>query len=113
MDKRGSKQQLRMSRAFVFVVLMIMASVANAQIYSGQKGQIKLAGEAPQETITAESTSLVGKLDLASKKFNFKQAMNTFSFSQGDLQKKHAEETFWEVDKYPNATFSGSIINDT
>jgi polyisoprenoid-binding protein YceI len=98
---------------FLLIGLVAISSLANAQIYSGQKGTIKLTGEAPQETITAESTALVGKLDVASKKFNFRQSMNTFSFSQGDLQKKHAEESFWEVERYPYATFSGEVINDT
>jgi YceI-like domain len=102
-----------MRKKYLLIVLIGLSGLVNAQIYSGQKGVIKLTGEAPQETITAESTTLVGKLDLAKKQFNFRQAMNTFSFSQGDLQKKHAEETFWEVDKYPHATFSGEIINDT
>jgi polyisoprenoid-binding protein YceI len=82
------------------------------QVYSGQKGKVTLRGEAPQEIITATSNSLYGKLDRVSKKFNFKQPLNTFSFSQGDLQKKHAEESYWEVKQFPYATFSGEIIND-
>jgi len=86
--------------------------MANGQIYSGQRGKTKLRGEAPQEIIVAESVSLVGKLDVISKKFNFKQPLNQFSFSQGDLQKKHAEESYFEVKKFPNATFVGEIIND-
>jgi hypothetical protein len=101
-----------MNKNSLFIGLIALSGFANAQIYSGQKGIVKLAGDAPQERITAESANLVGKLDLTSKKFNFRQAMNTFSFSQGDLQKKHAEETFWEVDKFPHSTFSGEIIND-
>lgn len=101
------------SKNYLLVVLMVLCGFTNAQIYSSQKGVTKLLGEAPKETITAQSTALVGKLDLSSGKFNFKQPMNTFSFSQGDLQKKHAEENFWEVDKYPNAMFSGVIVNDT
>jgi polyisoprenoid-binding protein YceI len=84
--------------------------VASAQVYSGQKGVVKLRGEAPQETITAESSALAGKLDASTRRFNFK--LNTFSFSQGDLQKKHAEESYFEVDKFPHATFTGEIIND-
>jgi len=87
-------------------------SISYGQIYSGQKGKTRLRGEAPQEIIVAESASLVGKLDVASKKFNFKQSLNQFSFSQGELQKKHAEESYFEVKKFPNATFTGDIIND-
>ncbi|GHN01247.1 hypothetical protein WSM22_27360 [Cytophagales bacterium WSM2-2] len=87
-------------------------NVAHGQIYSGQKGKVQLRGEAPQEIITAESSTLAGKLDIGSKKFNFRQPLNTFSFSQGELQKKHAEESYWEVKQFPNATFAGEIIND-
>ncbi|HTH58068.1 MAG TPA: YceI family protein [Cyclobacteriaceae bacterium] len=97
----------------VLVFFMALAAcAAQGQILSGQKGKVKLRGEAPQEIITAESNALVGKLDVVNKKFNFKQALNTFSFSQGDLQKKHAEESYFEVKQFPNATFSGEIIND-
>jgi hypothetical protein len=101
------------SKNYVLIGLILFSGFSQAQIFSGQKGSIKLFGEAPKETITAESGALVGKLDLSTRKFNFKQAMNTFIFSQGDLQKKHAEENFWEVSKYANATFSGEIVNDT
>ncbi|GHN01178.1 hypothetical protein WSM22_26670 [Cytophagales bacterium WSM2-2] len=100
-------------RKVLFIGILTISGFAKAQLYSGQKGVVKLAGEAPKETITAESSSLVGKLDLAAKKFNFRQPLNGFLFSQGELQKKHAEENFWEIDKFPNATFSGEIINDT
>jgi len=102
-----------MKRNSLFIGLILLSGLANAQIYSGQKGVVKLIGEAPKETITAESRTLIGKLDLAGKRFNIKQPMSTFSFSQGDLQKKHAEENFWEVEKFPHATFSGEIVNDT
>jgi polyisoprenoid-binding protein YceI len=98
----------------IFLIFFIAISgLCNAQIYSGQKGVVKLMGESPQETITAESSTLLGKLDIGSRKFNFKQSLVTFSFKKGELQTKHAQEDYWEVEKYPNATFSGEIINDT
>lgn len=95
----------------VFLIALVV-STAQGQILSGQKGKVRLRGEAPQEIITAESSALAGKLDITTKKFNFKQPLNTFSFSQGDLQKKHAEESYFEVKQFPSATFAGEIIND-
>lgn len=96
------------------IVLVVFSTVtAFSQIYSGQKGTVRLVGEAPQETITAESSTLAGKLDLKLRRFNFRQPLNTFRYSQGDLQKKHAEENYFEVEKYPHASFTGEIINDT
>lgn len=106
-DSKQIKICLLISICFAFAT-----SVVHGQIYSGQKGKAKLRGEAPQEIITAESATLAGKLDASSKKFNFKQPLNMFSFSQGDLQKKHAEESYFEVKQFPNATFAGEIIND-
>lgn len=97
---------------YLLVFLLFFTFSMQAQVYSGKNGTVKLQGKAPQETITAESKALMGKLDVASKYFNFKQSLTQFKFSQGDLQKKDAEEIYWETDKYPNATFTGKIINE-
>lgn len=97
---------------YILVFFVFLTFSVKAQIYSGKNGSIKLVGKAPQETITAESKVLMGKLDIATKNFNFKQSLTQFKFSQGDLQKKDAEEIYWETEKYPNATFTGKIIND-
>lgn len=118
MDKDRSPDELKdkimntKTLWLIFFCLTLFSSATLAQIYSGQKGKVRLRGEAPQEIITAESNALAGKLDATSKKFNFKQPLNTFSFSQGDLQKKHAEESYFEVKQFPSATFAGEILND-
>lgn len=98
-----------------FIVLLVLISnlpYGYAQIYNGNKGKVELHGEAPLEIITAKSNSLQGKIDAATRKFNFRQNLNTFSFSQGDMQKKDAEEDYWETNKYQYASFKGIIIND-
>jgi hypothetical protein len=118
MDKKWSLNRMRIisvqrnTQLLLFTALMLISCVAKGQLYSGQKGKVKLRGDAPQEIITAESASLVGKLDATSKRFNFKQPLNAFTFSQGDLQKKHAEESYFEIKQFPFASFLGEIIND-
>ncbi len=82
-----------------------------SQVYSGKNGSVNLLGKAPKETITAKSKALMGKLDAASREFNFRQNLSQFAFSQGDMQKKDAEEMYWQTDKYPYADFQGKIIN--
>ncbi len=94
------------------ILLLLVSSVTEAQIVSTTKGGLKLKGVAPKETIVAESNTLEGKFDIATRKLNFRQSLNQFRFSQGELQKKDAQEKYWETDKYPYATFKGSIIND-
>jgi hypothetical protein len=99
-------------RHYLLVLIILITLPAIAQVYSGKNGTVKLVGKASQETITAESNAVMGKIDATSKNFNFLQSLTQFKFSQGDLQKKDAEEMYWETDKYPHATFSGKIIND-
>jgi hypothetical protein len=96
----------------VLIVLLLMTTAVKAQIMSTTKGKLRLVGEAQQETIIAETTALEGKFDLSSRKFSFRQSLNQFGFSQGDLQKRDAQEKYWETDKYPYAIFKGMIIND-
>jgi polyisoprenoid-binding protein YceI len=94
------------------IILLLSSVFAKAQILSTSKGSLKLKGVAQQETITAESNTLEGKFDIVSRKLNFRQSLNKFSFSQGELQKKEAQGKYWETDKFPHATFKGSVIND-
>src|SRR6478752_3859132 len=102
-----------MNKRYLFIGLITISGLVNAQVYSGQKGIIKLRGVAPQETITAESNALVLKLNVATKKFNCKHPMDAFLFKKGDLQTLHAREDYFEAPRFPFATFSGEIINDT
>ena len=102
-----------MKKTIIFLLLLSgVIFQVNAQIFSANNGTINLKGVAPKETITATSASLQGRLDPASKKFGFRQSLNNFSFSQGEMQKKDAEEMYWETDKFPYVGFKGQIIND-
>lgn len=94
------------------LLMLLISLTVDAQIYTTTKGAIRLEGVAQQETIVAESKSLEGKFDLVTRKFNFRQSLNQFSFSQGELQKKDAQEKYWETEKFPYATFKGVVIND-
>lgn len=102
-----------MKKDFTPLLLMLLISITvEAQVFTTTKGAIRLEGIAQQETIVAESKTLEGKFDVSTRKFNFRQSLNQFSFSQGELQKKDAQEKYWETDKFPYATFKGVVIND-
>lgn len=101
-----------MRKILPIILIAISVFETGAQVYDGKNGSVKLSGKAPKETITASSQTLRAKIDIASREFNFRQNLNQFAFSQGDLQKKDAEEMYWETEKYPNADFKGKIIND-
>jgi hypothetical protein len=98
--------------ASLFVALLAGVCSVQAQVYSGSGGTVSMKGVAPLETIVASSTSLEGLLDAGSKEFNFRQPLNKFAFSQGALQKQHAEENYFEVEKFSHAKFKGSIMGE-
>lgn len=99
-------------KSILLTLLVAIPIVLNAQIYQASDGEISLKGVAPKETITAISKNLQGKLDPSTREFNFRQSLSQFSFSQGEMQKKDAEEVYWETHEYPHASFKGKIIND-
>jgi polyisoprenoid-binding protein YceI len=103
---------MKIERMILIALFSFVSFFSRAQIVSTIKGTLKLKGVAQQETITAESNTLEGKLDMATRKFNFRQSLNQFSFSQGELQKRDAQEKYWETNKFPYASFKGTIIND-
>lgn len=100
-----------MRKILLTITCLLLCFPSYSQLFSGTKGEITLKGEAPLEVITAKSNTLKGKIDATTRKFNFRQTLTSFSFSQGDMQKKDAEDMYWETDKYPYASFRGIILN--
>lgn len=103
-----------MKKQFIFTLLIInfITIHASAQLFVGKAGNVNLKGVAAIETITAQSATLTGSLNTTTLDFSFKQPLNNFAFSKGSLQKQHAEENYWEIEDYPNATYKGKIINE-
>jgi polyisoprenoid-binding protein YceI len=83
------------------------------KIFSVKTGKISFQSEAPFETIKASSEEVRGLLDLQKKVFAFRVKMETFNGFNSALQKEHFNENYIESNKYPEATFTGKIIEDT
>ncbi len=99
---------------FLFV-LMIAGSGFKAQpskLYQTTSGKISFRSDAPLEVIRASSNDLIGALDLSKNNFSFKIDIHSFQGFNSPLQKEHFNENYMESDKYPNASFSGKIIED-
>lgn len=83
-----------------------------AQVYAVNNGSIDFVSEAKLELIKASSKELKGRLDLSKKAFAFVVAINSFNGFNSPLQKEHFNENYLESNQYPNAIFSGKIIED-
>jgi polyisoprenoid-binding protein YceI len=80
------------------------------KIFSTQTGEVSFTSNAPLEVIKASSKNLKGVVDIEKRTFAFKLANSTLNGFNSGLQKEHFHENYMETEKYPEASFSGKII---
>lgn len=81
-------------------------------IFEVQKGTIQIHSNAELELIKASTDQLKGLFDTQKKTFAFKISMNSFRGFNSPLQQEHFNENYVETGIYPDASFSGKIIED-
>ena len=102
-----------MRSLILFVCCLCLCSFAQAQQkFKVSKGTVDFSSDAPLEVIEASSTALRGLIDPATNKFAFVIKINSFQGFNSDLQRQHFNENYMESDTYPEATFTGKIIED-
>ena len=92
------------------IVFILLASAAYSQKYITKNGYIKFYSETSVETIEAHNRQVNSALDIATGNFVFKVLIKSFEFEKA-LMQEHFNENYMESDKFPDATFSGKIIN--
>lgn len=85
---------------------------SDAQVLNTTKGTITFRSDAPLELIKAGTNDLRGKLDIEKKQFAFTAKISSFKGFNSPLQKEHFNENYMESHLYPDASFSGKIIED-
>jgi len=101
----------------IFLVLLISLysfSIPKAAgpVYEVKNGTILFHSSAELELIKASSDQLKGLVDTDKKNFAFKISMNSFRGFNSPLQREHFNENYVESGKFPDASFSGKIIED-
>ena len=94
------------------MMVLLSATQAFTQSFNTSKGTISFRSDAPLELITATSNDIRGKLDTAKKIFAFTVKIRSFDGFNSPLQKEHFNENYLESKQYPDAFFSGKIIED-
>jgi polyisoprenoid-binding protein YceI len=97
----------------LIILLLCFAAVsfsAGAQKYITKTGHIKFYSDSPLEKIEAHNHQVNAALDAASGDFVFKVLMKSFEFEKA-LMQEHFNENYVESDKFPNATFTGKVLN--
>jgi hypothetical protein len=86
--------------------------VSGTDLYYTKNGTISFSSVAQQEIINATSDNLIGVLNSSNRTFLFKVLIRSFEGFNNTLQQEHFNEKYMESEKYPEATFSGKIIED-
>jgi hypothetical protein len=105
---------MNVSKCILLVILSFVSIslYGQSEVYEVSAGSVHFHSDAPQELIRATSKSLIGAVDIASRTFLFKVSIATFVGFNSPLQKEHFNENYLESDVYPNASYSGRIIEE-
>jgi hypothetical protein len=102
-----------MYRILIFIGLFIFSGRIIAQdVYEVSAGSVNFHSNAPKELIHSVSDKLKGVVDIKKKIFAFKVNIGTFMGFNSPLQREHFNENYMETTAYPEATFTGKIIED-
>lgn len=96
----------------VFILVLGSSFKDPVSIFNITKGNISFSSDAPLELISAVSNELKGLIETEKKQFAFSVKVRSFKGFNSGFQKDHFNENYLESDKYPDATFSGKIIED-
>jgi len=101
-----------LNRILLLILMLSIGTTSFAQVFDAVKGVVNFRSDAPLELIKASSKELKGKLDASKKTFAFMVKMRSFEGFNSPLQKEHFNENYLESSQYPDAYFSGKIIED-
>jgi len=85
-------------------------SQAQSSVLVASNGEASFVSEAPLEIIMAKSKALKGAIDLSKNSFAFAVSMRSFEGFNSELQKEHFHENYLESELYPEARFSGKLV---
>jgi len=106
-------------RSFAFVALLftiatqLMPTAASAQtkLYTSKSGSVKFFSAASLADIEGVSKSFATVLKPSTKQMLVKIPIQSFMFENG-LMQEHFNENYMESDKYPDAVFKGTYVED-
>jgi hypothetical protein len=97
-----------MKKIILAVLLFVPMALSAQQRYIAHNGHVSFFSHAPIEDIEANNdvvSSIISNGDIA-----FEAPIKSFVFKK-ELMQEHFNENYLESDKYPNATFKGTIVD--
>lgn len=97
---------------FLALISLVFWPASEVKLYEVNEGTVYFRSDAPLELIEASSTALRGLINVEERTFAFSVAMTSFEGFNSPLQRVHFNENYMESKQYPNASFSGKIIEN-
>jgi YceI-like protein len=95
----------------LFICFLVFSTFkVEGQILKTINGKVYFKSDAPLEMIEAESKKLRGVIDLNNNTFAFTIPIQSFEGFNSSLQRVHFNENYMESHLFPNAIFTGKII---
>lgn len=91
-------------------LFFLLTFCAHAQKYTVEKGSIVFFSDATLEDITAENKKVASLFNSATGAIAFSVPIVEFQFEKS-LMQEHFNEKYLESDKFPKATFQGTLTN--
>lgn len=100
-----------MKNIFLACFCLLMAQALWSQKYLSRTAELKFDASVPNMVeIAAKNNKVSAILDATTGKFAVNALINEFKF-KAPLMEEHFNENYMETSKYPNAKFSGQLIN--
>lgn len=105
-------KRILFSAAFILFAAGISLQFTTAdKLFVFESGSIHFFSETPVENIEAETKAFAAALKPATRQFAFSVQIAGFEFEK-KLMQEHFNENYLESEKYPKATFAGTIVED-
>lgn len=101
---------LMIALVFPGFILELNAQTERENTIMLQRGTVHFVSEAPLELIEATSSDIRAVIDTVKGKFAFVIPMTSFLGFNSELQRTHFNENYMDSKRFPNATFSGKMI---
>lgn len=96
----------------VGIICIFFCNFLQAQTINVSKGKISFLSDAPLEKIEASTNKIKGIVTLHDQKLAFKLEVSSFQGFNSPLQREHFNENYMQSQQYPDAQFTGKIIEE-
>lgn len=101
---------IKLSLVLTFALFSVTSIFAQDK-YVTDIAEVSFFSSTPVEDIKAQNSDLKGVIDEATGEFSFRIPIKSFVFPKA-LMQEHFNENYMESEKYPNASFKGTIEGD-